>query len=219
MNALQRDVASLSSITTFLLESERATYTLPSAIDEDHRQLRILEAETAETVGLINRMRDAIAQDTPRQAAYVINERDYLKALARAIDEGETVEPMPASRARVASADVSAPASGTVRNQDKSTVPIARILFGTQDVAYEQDLFKVVSQTLEERPEATFDLVAVARIPDAREEAARNQAVALANARRVLKSLTEMGLPLSRVRLKQTSSASASVNEVHLYTR
>ena len=55
MNTLANGVASTSTLSAFLLETTRAAYGLSGAIDEDHRQLSILEDEVNRTVVLIDR--------------------------------------------------------------------------------------------------------------------------------------------------------------------
>src|ERR1041385_5413745 len=89
MNSLANEVASASSLAAYLLEAARATYGLSGAIDEDHRQLGVLEDETNRTVVLIDRLLHELSDDISRQTAYVGNERANLTTLALAIKNGE----------------------------------------------------------------------------------------------------------------------------------
>jgi len=86
-------------------------------------------------------------------------------------------------------------------------------------VAFEGALYTAVSRALERRPQATFDLVAVApgRGSPAQVTVASNKSKR--NAESVLRSLSNMGLPLERVRLSAMTSTRADTNEVHIYVR
>jgi hypothetical protein len=76
-----------------------------------------------------------------------------------------------------------------------------------------------MSKALERKPDATFSLVAVS--PGRGNPAA--QALSGNSARKyaeqVYRSLTDMGLPASRVTLSDQQSAVADVNEVRVFVR
>ena len=93
------------------------------------------------------------------------------------------------------------------------------IRFDRAQVDYEQPLYNAVSRALQRRPNAMFDLVAVAPNSGNAARSALDGNQSKRNAERVLRSLSDMGLPLDRVRLSALSSNTASTNEVHLYVR
>ncbi len=72
---------------------------------------------------------------------------------------------------------------------------------------------------LERRPDATFDLVAVAPTVGGPAREALNANKARRHAEGVLRSLVEMGLPPARVAVSARTMADAKTNEVHLYMR
>ena len=219
MNTLANGVAGTSTLSAFLLETTRAAYGLSGAIDADHRQLAILEDEVNRTVVLIDRLLNELSEDVSRQSNYLSAERTNLTTLSLAVKNGELLGSSLGNRAFSSSAPAansgfrSAPASGGVRR------PLVVIRFDRASVQYEQPLYNAVSRALQRRPNAMFDLVAIA--PN-RGNAAR---VALAassskkNAETVLRSLSDMGLPLDRVRLSALTSNTAATNEVHVYVR
>lgn len=224
LNSLANSVASDSAFASFLLESTRATFGLSGAIDEDHRQLVILEDETNRTVVLIDRLLNELSEDVSRQTAYVGNERSNLTTLSLAIKNGELLGPSLASRAftsaaPIASAAPQASATAARGNQFASRRPLVVIRFDRPDVPYEQALFSAISRTLEQRPQSQFDLVAVAPNRGTPAEVALNTSRSKDNAEKVLRSLTDMGLPANRVQLSSSSSADAFTNEVHIYVR
>ena len=89
MNNLANRVSADAAMSSYLLEATRAAYGLSGAIDEDHRQLAVLEDEVNKTVVLITRLLDELSEDIARQSNYVSNERSNLNTLALAIKNGE----------------------------------------------------------------------------------------------------------------------------------
>src|SRR3546814_10431589 len=89
LSGLGNQVASDSAMSTYLLQTIKSTYGLSGAIDEDHRQLAVLEDETAKTVVLIDRLLGELSQDVARQTNYVGSERTNLTTLSAAIKQGE----------------------------------------------------------------------------------------------------------------------------------
>jgi hypothetical protein len=92
--------------------------------------------------------------------------------------------------------------------------PLVVIRFDRPDVVYDKALYSAVNSALERKPEAVFDLVAVA--PGGSSAGATT---ARRDAEKVLRSLTAMGLPASRVTLSAGTSAEARTSEVHIYVR
>ena len=89
LNALGTAVASDASTAHYALDQITATFNVSGAVDEDHRQLSVLEDETNQTIVLIDRLLTEVSDDVQRQTAYVANERANLTVLASAIKNGE----------------------------------------------------------------------------------------------------------------------------------
>jgi hypothetical protein len=222
MNGLANKVAADSAMSSFLLESTRAAYGLSGAVDEDHRQLAILEDEVNKTVVLIDRLLNELSEDIHRQTDYVARERGNLTTLSLAIKNGELYGQSLANRAFQAAPAVSgrpAPAGPSFAGPAEARRPLVVIRFDRPKVEYEQALYSAVSRALERRPDASFDLVAVTSQKGSPAEAAINATASRRNAEAVLRSLNNMGLPADRVTLSATTSATAAGNEVHLYVR
>ncbi|MCG8493490.1 MAG: hypothetical protein MI743_17845 [Sneathiellales bacterium] len=223
MNSLANAVASDSSMSAYLLESTRAAYGLSGAIEEDHRQLAILEDETNRTVVLVDRLLNELSEDISRQTTYVGNERSNLPTLSHSIKNGELLGTSLASRAYLAPAPVanSSPVLGgssqTFNTGNRQ--PLVVIRFDRPDVPYEQALYTAVNRTLQGRPQSVFDVVAITPLQGGAANVALNQTKSTRNAQKVLRSLTDMGLPASRVSLSASSSGQAVTNEVHIYVR
>jgi len=219
MNSLVNKVTADSAMASFLLESVRAAYGLSGAVDEDHRQLAILEDETNRTVVLIDRLLNELSQDVRRQSQYVSRERSNLSTLSLAISNGELYGQSLANRAFRSATPGPGRAGGAAFSGTDGRRPLVVIRFDRPKVDYEQALYSAVSQALEQRPDASFDLVAVSATKGSAAQAAINATKARKNAEAVLRSLNSMGLPADRVTLSAATSATASTNEVHLYVR
>ena len=93
------------------------------------------------------------------------------------------------------------------------------IRFDRDDVAYEQPLYRAVSEALNRRPQAVFDLVAVSpsRGNPAERQIAANRA--RDHAEEVLRTLVNLGLPPNRISLTASATGDAADSEVHLFVR
>ena len=221
MNSLANLVATDSSLSSFILESVRATYGLSGAIDEDHRQLAILEDETRRTTVLIDRLLNELSEDVSRQTAYVGNERRNLTTLSLAIKNGELLGTSIAGRAYAAAAPLAgmSPPTSTRDVAAANRRPLVVIRFDRPDPPYQRALYSAVSQVVERRPDAAFELVAVTPNQGTPADVALNSSKVKKQAASVLRTLTDMGLPAARISLSSMTSPSASANEVHIYVR
>lgn len=221
MNELATRVASDSAMAAYLMDSIRAAYGLSGAVEEDHRQLNILEDEANQTTVLIERLLSELSQDIARQQNYVANERGNLNALALGIKSGQLYGASLGNQAAVRTAALAAPAASALPPAANlaGQRPLVVIRFDRPNVAYEQALYQAVSRAIERRPDATFDLVAVASTTGSAGERALGVASSRRNAEQVMRSLTDMGLPGDRIRMSGMASPTATSNEVHLYVR
>jgi hypothetical protein len=220
MNTLANGVSGTSTLSAYLLETTRAAYGLSGAVDADHRQLAILEDEVNRTVVLIDRLLNELSEDIARQNNYLSNERINLTTLSLAIKNGELLGPNLGNRAFSSSApSASRIQSSRVSNQTSVRRPLVVIRFDRANVQYEQPLYNAVSRALQRRPDARFDLVAIAPNGGNTARIALSATSSKKNAENVLRSLSDMGMPLDRVHLSALTSNTATTNEVHLYVR
>ncbi|OAN54640.1 hypothetical protein A6A04_11990 [Paramagnetospirillum marisnigri] len=214
MNRLTNEVTSSSTLAGYLLDSVRAARSLSGAVDEDHRQLRILEDETNRTVVMVERLLSELTSDSIRQQQYVASEKQNLNTLALGIKNGAIFGGGLSNR--LGGGYDAAPAGRAIASGE---MPLVTIRFDRPNVNYEPALYTAIKSALDRRPNATFDVVAVApagATPGAQALAATN---AKRNADSVLRSLTNMNLPASRVRSTSTTSPSAQTGEVQVFVR
>ncbi len=217
MNKLTIEVAADSTLSAFLSESARAAFGISGAVDEDHTQLAILEDEVNRTVVLVDRLLKEVTDDIRRQTAYVSTERSNLNLLSTGIKSGEIYGASLINRAMVSTAGADAYRARATDTTGRR--PLVVIRFDRPSVPFEQALYNAVSQVLDRRPNAVFDLVAVAPVGGGQARVAINSNKARRHAEAVLRSLLEMGLPPGRVAVSAKTSTDAKTNEVHLYLR
>jgi hypothetical protein len=213
LNALGTDVSGSASRAHFDLDTIQSTYNVSGAVDEDHRQLSVLEDETDQTVVLIDRLMRQISEDVQRQTAYVANERANLTTLASAIKNGELYgselgAPMLAS--------TTAPAS---YGATPSGAALVTIRFDRADVQYQQILYTALSQALQARPGAGFDIVGVSPTRGTASAVQLAQTSARRHAQEVMRSMTDMGVPATRLGISSATDPSITSSEVRVFVR
>lgn len=239
MSDLSMEIANQSSFASYLLESVRAAYGLTGAMEEDHTRLAQLEDSINNTIVVLERLQNNTSDDVTRTSAYLATERSNLRALALSIENGDlygkalsarpfsnvplfstastTVPVMPTAAtagvmpAAYATTAPAAPLSGPR--------PLAKIKFDKNDVNYQEPVYLAVHEALQRFPNASFDLVAVHPEKGNPAQVAIESSRARRNAEKVLRTLTEMGLPVERINLSYAPSSDATSNEVHLYIR
>lgn len=216
MNRLSTEVASTSGMAAYLLDSVRAARSLSGAVDEDHRQLRVLEDDTNGTTVLIERLLTELSNDVQRQQQYASNERNNLNTLAVAIKNGQLYGTSLANTALATPAPSASAAPAAVAASDR---PLVVIRFDRPNIAYEDALYTAVKSALDRRPSAVFDVVAVSPSTGTPGSAALSETSARRNAEAVVRSLSQMGLPADRVRISSLSSPDASSGEVRVFVR
>jgi hypothetical protein len=220
LSSLSNQAAADSSVATYILESVKAVYGLQGAVEEDHRQLGLLESEVNRTLVPIDQLFNAISDDISRQSNYVSNERWNLVTLSLGVRNGELYGQSLASNAiiRAPGAPHRPPsAAALVKIIDRRPLVIVR--FRRPKVPYEKELYTAVRRALERRPDVVFDLVAIAPQPGDPAQITLHSEVSKRNAESVFRTLTDMGLPAERVSLSATTNAVVQSDEVRLYVR
>lgn len=225
MNQLSAQITTSSAMANYLLDSVRAAFTLSGAVDEDHRQLRVLEDETQQTVVLIERLLKELSQDISRQQQYVNNEKQNLNTLALAIKNGQLYGTSFANRPvlgnpQMAMSGMSGMAGPMATVGQAGPMmggqPLVMVRFDRGSVDYETALYEAVNNALARHPNARFQVVAVGPGINAVGQPSQNTAQARMYAERVVRSLEGMGIDPNRISLSATTSPAAQDPEVHV---
>jgi len=210
LSALGTDVTQDSSTAHFVLDQISATFNVSGAVDEDHRQLSLLEDETSQTIVLIDRLLSEVSDDVQRQTAYVANERSGLAILASSIKNGELFGGTPGISAAAASGSLQLSSAGT---------PLVVVRFDHPNVDYQQALYAALNQALQSRPNANFEVVAVSPTRGNAASVQIAQTTARRHAQEVVRSMTDMGVPASRVNVASSTDPGAAASEVRVFVR
>lgn len=211
LNQLAQRVASDAAMTTFLSDSIKATYGVSGAVDEDHRQLRVLENEANQTSILINSLLLEINNDITRQQQYIETARNYIVDLSTAIKSGSFMgAPLPVSGTAMPALGKSYAAPRNVSGK-----PLFVAKFNRQDVKYQDGLKQAVNRALAAKPGVFFEVVAVTPANGS----ALSGSTARNNASNVFQEMVDLGVSPDKIALSARTSEEATVSEVHVYVR
>ena len=211
LNQLSQRVASDAAMTSFLSDSIKATYGVSGAVDEDHRQLRILENEANQTSILINSLLQEINNDISRQQQYMETAKNYIVDLNSAIKSGSFMgAPLPVASTQARGLEQSYTAPRNVSGK-----PLFVVRFNRQDVKYQDGLKQAVKRALAAKPGVFFEVVAVSPASGSvlSGSSARN------NAANIFQEMIDMGVGADKISLSARTSETANVSEVHVYVR
>ncbi len=208
LNALGTDVTNDSSTAHYALEQIGSTYNVSGAVDEDHRQLRLLEDQTSQTIVMIDRLLKEASDAIQRQTAYLANERANLTTLAAAIKSGDFF-----------GGGVTAALSGASLQTASAGAPLVVVRFDHPNVDYQQILYAALNQALQNRPGANFQVVAVSPTRGTAASVQIAQSTARRHAEDVMRSMTDMGVPPTRLNVASTTDPSATTSEVRVFVR
>jgi hypothetical protein len=211
LSSLGTVVANDSSNAHYVLDQVTATFNVSGAVDEDHRQLSVLEDETNQTIILVDRLLKNVSDDVQRQTAYTANERANLTTLAGAIKNGELYG------ADLGSAPMLAMSTATSANY--SGTPLVVIRFDRANVEYQQILYAALSQALQTRPGSSFSVVAISPTRGTVTAVQLAQTAAKRHAQDVMRSITDMGVPASRLQVASSTDPNATASEVRVFVR
>lgn len=225
LNGLATDLSDEATRASFLQESVRSAYMLSGAVKEDHKKLHALEDDVNQNIVAINRLMTAVNDEISRRGAYLRSERLNMNTLSLAIANGELYgQNLANSLYKRAAEDgqdsfKSGEVAGPTGAMQERRRPLVIIRFDRPGVDYEQPLYSAVSQALEKYPSAKFDLVAVSSSQGNPAQVALATTEARKNGESVLRSLTQMGLPMERVNLNAANSGDVRNSEIHIYIR
>ena len=220
-NALQQlsaRVTSDASVVNNLLDSIRATFSISGAVDEDHRQLRILQNETNQTAILINSLLSEVNSDVARQIQYNETANSNIVQLDSAIKRGSygvSNVPLSAPMPVMTSSNRTTPVSFSADNSAVAGKPLFVAKFNKGNVNYKDGLRRAVNAAKAKKANVVFEVVAVTPISggaSARSNA-QNQATT------IFQEIVNMGVSAERVSLSSRSSGDASSPEVQIFVR
>jgi len=224
-NDLAIEITKSGSVASFLLEGTRAAYGLTGAVEEDHVQLAQLEDSINNTVIIIDRLQNNVNDDITRASAYLSTERNNLRTLSLAVTDGDLFGKALSNRPFTSTAK-STETLTTVKTSNPEQPPsvanprpLVKIRFDKTNVNYEQPVYMALNEAMEKYPNSRFELVAVHPTQGNAAQIAIESTKSRRNAEKVLRTLTQMGLPMDKLDISYSSSDAVTDNEVHIYIR
>ena len=223
INLLNQKVNADAGVVALLKSTLNKVLRLAGAIDQDHRQLELLEDDTEKLEIDIARLINEITEEISRQSGFTKIENQNMLVMAVAIRNGEAMGTGILNRSFLAAqalADAGPPDQQLDVPQVNITgLPLVVIRFDDPDINYEKTLFDAIGTTVDKKPDANFGLVAVAPIGKNEGETRINASKVKKYAERVLRSLVSFGLPSKKVALSAKTSGDVVVPEVHIYVQ
>ena len=223
INLLNQKVNADAGVVALLKSTINKTLRLAGAIDQDHRQLEILEDEVEKLEIDIARVINEITEEISRQAGFMKIENQNLLTLAVAIRNGEAMGTGILNRSFLAAqalADQGPPQEQLqVKPVKISGLPLVVIRFDDPSIDYEKTLYDAIGTTVDKKPNASFGLVAVSPIGKNEGETRINSSKVKKYAERVLRSMVSFGLPSKKIALSAKTSSDVVVPEVHIYVQ
>jgi hypothetical protein len=209
LNTLGTDATNDSSSAHYALNQISATFNVSGAVDEDHRQLQLLEDETSQTIVMVDRLLSEVSDAIQRQTAYIATERSNLTTLAAAIKNGDFY----------GGGLTGALGAGGGAQMAAAGAPLVVVRFDRPNVDYQQVLYAALNQALQNRPGASFQVLAVSPTRGTAASVQMAQTAARRHAEDVMRSMSEMGVPATRMGVASTTDPSATVSEVRVFVR
>lgn len=204
LSQLSAKIAADAANTDYLVNAIRAAYSISGAVDEDHRQLHVLENEASQTSILMSSLLNEVNSDISRQKQYIITAEDTITHLRSAIKNGSygvNNVPMGALSGSNFGA-VSAVNSGS---------PLFVAKFNKSDVDYKSGLKQAVSSALNKKPSVVFNVVAVSPVNG-------SPVIAKNNATQIFQDMIDMGVNAANINLSAKTGA-GNTSEVQIFVR
>ena len=212
LNQLSGKVSADTANTDYLVEVIRSAYSISGAVDEDHRQLRILENEAGQTSILMHSLLNEINSDITRQQQYVKTANSNIANLSSAIRVGSFgVNNAPISRSPLLNAN---PVASSQVEQEAPAYaggkPLFAVRFANKDVNYKDGLKKAVANAVAKKKSVIFDVVAVNSL----QGSSANE-----YASKVFQDIIALGVTADRVNISSKIDAEADYPSVMVFVR
>ena len=211
LNGVGAQITDESSRARAMLDQIHSTLGMSGAVDEDHRQLSVLEDETNQSMIVADRLMRELTATLQRQTGYVGDERGRLTALATAVKNGS----LDGADALARTASLKPVYSGGPATGDA----LVTINFAKGSGDYQPTLYAALSQALQNRPSANFDVVGVSPTRGSAAALQAAQAGARRNAQNVMRSMAAMGVPAARMGISSATDPTVSASEVRVFVR
>ena len=212
LNQLSNRISADSTTTNYLLDSIRSTYSVSGAVDEDHRQLRLLENEANQIGVIVNSLLGEVNSDAARQQQYVETANSNLLVLDSYIRQGHY------GVGTVAGAGYIKPLANPNFGQAPSIAsgkPLFTAKFNNANVDYKDGLKKAVNSATAKKPNVLFEVVAVS--PVGGSQLAQNNA--RKRATEIFQEMIDMGVGADKITISAKSNNDSTSPEIQIFVK
>ncbi len=103
--------------------------------------------------------------------------------------------------------------------QFSSSDPLMVIRFNQPSVYYHASLYNVIKKALEIKPSANFEVESLIPSTGSESKDTESKRVALENGKKIMESISTIGLPSDRIKINYKGSNEVINNEVHIFVR
>lgn len=222
-NQLSTRVVSDVAMTSYVINSIKASYNVSGAIDEDHAHLKVLQDEAEKTNIILNNMLSEINNDYARQQQYINTANKTILSLEEPVRVGRFGTYNRNAPVNIAPAAVATPVSSVpiVRSYDVasqenfSNRPLFAVKFNKNNVNYKEGLNRAVKGALQAKPTMMFDIVAIT--PSNASPVVKSSA--RSRATEIFQEVIALGVSPEVVSLSAKSTVDANSPEVHIYVK
>ena len=209
LNKLSTKVSADTANTDYLIEAIHSAYGISGAVDEDHRQLHVLENEASQTSVLMHSLLTEVNSDISHQQKYIESANNRIASLSDAIRVGSYGVGNP-PLAPSPYAQTSSPAREVSSMSSISGKPLFAVNFSSSNVNYKEGLKQAVSSAVAKKQTVIFDVVAVNPT---------NGASAQDYAAKVFQDIIAMNVPAERINLSSKTDVKSSSPAVMVFVR
>ncbi len=207
LNQLSAKVAADTANTDYLIEAIRSVYGVSGAVDEDHRQLRILENEAGQTSVLMHSLLNELNNDITRQQQYVDTANANIAKLGDAIKVGNFgINNPPMSRPLM----FQGPAGSKIMPKPNENKPLFSVSFVNDNVKYNEALKQAVGSAVAQKRDVIFDVVGVNSLQG-------NNAHKYAS--KIFQEIIALGITADRVNISSRTDAKIANPTVMVFVR
>lgn len=232
LNQLSTRISSDIVKNTYVMNSIESAFFVSGAVDDDHSQLKALQANAEQTNIALNSMLNEVSNDYNNIKQYSNSANQTIKDLYEPASRGSfTTAFIPMSNSISATPVMPVGSSNLLTETKQSQVnnsqvsmagengfssrPLFVVKFNKENVDYKDGLNRAISGGLKAKPDMLFDVVAVA--PSSASMTDRSQS--RENATRVFEDVVKAGVNPSNISLSAKSSIEAKSSEVHIYIK
>lgn len=227
LNQLSTRISSDIVKNTYVVNSIKSAFFVSGAVDDDHTQLKALQANAEQTNIALGNMLNEVANDYNNISQYSNSANQTIKDLYEPASRGSFTTAFVPMTNSLSATPVTPVSSSSLLVEDSSpkvtmageggfsSRPLFVVKFNKANVDYKDGLNRAVAGALKAKPDMLFDVVAVASPTSSMVDRTKSREYAT----KVFEDVVKAGVNPANVSLSAKSSIDAQSSEVHIYIK